>query len=93
VNSGLGPWRAVAALALWRTGLAYMLYFRFNARVGPAQVISVPFLVPAFAMLWAGVFVGEARHAWHAGAVRLDPARHPPGRRAAATSGRHPTTR
>lgn len=37
-----------------------MLYFRLIARVGPARAITVTYLVPAFAMLWAGLFLGEA---------------------------------
>jgi len=53
-------WLAVLALALFCTGIAYVLYFRLIARIGPARAIAVTFLVPAFAMLWAGVFLGEA---------------------------------
>ena len=51
---------AVLALALLCTGIAYVLYFRLIARVGPARAIAVTFLVPAFGMLWAGIFLGEA---------------------------------
>jgi drug/metabolite transporter (DMT)-like permease len=53
-------WLAVLALALFSTGVAYVLYFRLIARIGPARAIAVTFLIPAFAMLWAGVFLGEA---------------------------------
>ena len=53
-------WLAVLALALFCTGIAYVLYFRLIARIGPARAIAVTFLVPAFAMLWAGLFLGEA---------------------------------
>ena len=53
-------WLAVLALALLCTGIAYVLYFGLIARIGPARAIAVTFLVPAFAMLWAGVFLGEA---------------------------------
>lgn len=53
-------WAAVLALALFCTGIAYLLYFRLIASIGPAQAISVTFLVPAFAMLWAGIVLGEA---------------------------------
>jgi drug/metabolite transporter (DMT)-like permease len=56
----LPPWLAVLALALFCTGIAYVLYFRLIARVGPARAIAVTYLVPAFAMLWAGLFLGEA---------------------------------
>lgn len=57
--SGTG-WLAVMALALFCTGIAYVLYFRLIARIGPARAIAVTFLVPAFGMLWAGIFLGEA---------------------------------
>jgi drug/metabolite transporter (DMT)-like permease len=53
-------WLAALALALFCTGIAYLLYFRLIARIGPARAIAVTFLVPAFAMLWAGAFLGEA---------------------------------
>jgi drug/metabolite transporter (DMT)-like permease len=56
----LQHWLAVLALALFCTGIAYVLYFRLIAHVGPAKAIAVTYLVPAFAMLWASVFLGEA---------------------------------
>jgi drug/metabolite transporter (DMT)-like permease len=56
----LPQWLAVLALALFCTGIAYVLYFRLIARIGPAKAIAVTYLVPPFAMLWAGVFLGEA---------------------------------
>jgi drug/metabolite transporter (DMT)-like permease len=56
----LTPWLAVGALAVFCTGIAYVLFFRLIARIGPAKAITVTFLVPAFAMLWAGLFLGEA---------------------------------
>ena len=52
-------WAAAAALAVVCTGMAYALYFRLIAHVGPANAISVTFLVPAFAMLWGVLFLGE----------------------------------
>ena len=55
-----GPaWAAAAALAVVCTGMAYGLYFRLIAHVGPANAISVTFLVPAFAVLWGALFLGE----------------------------------
>jgi drug/metabolite transporter (DMT)-like permease len=60
VSPSGSAWLAVLALALLCTGIAYVLYFRLIARIGPARAIAVTFLVPAFAMLWAGVFLGEA---------------------------------
>ena len=59
-NPATRHWLAVLALALFCTGIAYVLFFRLIARVGPARAIAVTFLVPAFAMLWAGLFLGEA---------------------------------
>jgi drug/metabolite transporter (DMT)-like permease len=52
-------WAAALALAAVSTGLAYLLYFRLIARVGPARAISVTFLIPLFAALWGFVFLAE----------------------------------
>jgi drug/metabolite transporter (DMT)-like permease len=54
-----GAWAAVALLALLCTGVAYVMYFRLIARIGPANAISVTFLVPGFAVLWGWIFLGE----------------------------------
>jgi drug/metabolite transporter (DMT)-like permease len=56
---GARAWAAAMLLALLCTGLAYILYFRLIARVGPARAISVTFLIPAFAALWGFVFLRE----------------------------------
>lgn len=53
-------WGAVAALALACTALAYLLYFRLIANVGPGNAIAVTYLIPLFGALWGGVFLGEA---------------------------------
>lgn len=53
-------WAAVAGLALLATGVAYLLYFRLIAHVGPARAISVTFLIPLFGVLWGALFLGEA---------------------------------
>ena len=55
----LTAWLAVALLALACTGVAYVLYFRLIARVGPANAISVTFLIPVFGVLWGWWFLGE----------------------------------
>lgn len=60
VNPSATTWAAAAALALACTGLAYVLYFRLIAHAGAANAISVTFLVPGFAMLWAWLFIGES---------------------------------
>jgi drug/metabolite transporter (DMT)-like permease len=52
-------WSAVIGLALLATGVAYLLYFRLIAHVGPARAISVTFLIPLFGVLWGALFLGE----------------------------------
>ncbi len=57
---GARAWAAVAVLALACTGLAYLLYFRLIAHVGPPQAIAVTYLIPVFAIGWGVAFLGEA---------------------------------
>ncbi|MET0335949.1 MAG: DMT family transporter [Rhizobacter sp.] len=52
-------WSYALVLAVACTGIAYVLYFRLIANVGPANAISVTFLIPVFAVVWGGVFLGE----------------------------------
>lgn len=56
---GAAAWAGAAALSLGCTGLAYLLYFRLIAHVGPAKAIAVTFLIPAFAVFWGAAFLGE----------------------------------
>jgi drug/metabolite transporter (DMT)-like permease len=42
------------------TGIAYVLYFRLIAHIGPANAVSVTFLIPIFAVLWGWFFLAEA---------------------------------
>jgi drug/metabolite transporter (DMT)-like permease len=53
-------WIQVALLAVLCTGVAYVMYFRLIANVGPANAITVTFLVPAFAVAWGAVFLHES---------------------------------
>jgi drug/metabolite transporter (DMT)-like permease len=46
-------------LAVLCSALAYVLYYRLMADVGPTRALTVTFLVPGFGMLWAAVFLGE----------------------------------
>jgi drug/metabolite transporter (DMT)-like permease len=52
-------WAAALALSVLCTGLAYILFFRLIANVGATQAITVTYLIPAFAMLWGLLFLGE----------------------------------
>ncbi|MDO9315573.1 MAG: DMT family transporter [Burkholderiaceae bacterium] len=56
----IADWGAAVFLALACTALAYVLFFRLIANVGPARTITVTFLIPAFAVLFGRVFLGEA---------------------------------
>jgi len=53
-------WWSVGLLGALCTAVAYVLYFRLIAAVGPARAIAVTFLIPAFAILWGALFLDEA---------------------------------
>jgi drug/metabolite transporter (DMT)-like permease len=55
----LKAWASVVALGVLCTGLAYILFFRLIARVGPARAMTVTFLVPLFGVLWGFLVLGE----------------------------------
>ncbi len=59
VPVSLAAWGAALALGVFCTALAYGLFFRLLSRVGPQKAITVTFLVPVFAVLWGGLFLGE----------------------------------
>jgi drug/metabolite transporter (DMT)-like permease len=52
-------WGTALLLAVLCTGVAYLLFFRLIANVGPANAISVTFLIPVFAVAWGWIFLGE----------------------------------
>jgi len=49
----------VTALALASTAVAYLLYFRLIADLGPARALTVTFLIPLFGVFWGWLFLGE----------------------------------
>ena len=53
-------WWAAIFMGVASTALAYFLYFRLIASVGPAKAITVTYLIPMFAMLWGALFIDEA---------------------------------
>ncbi|NMG74895.1 EamA family transporter [Aromatoleum diolicum] len=59
VNPGADAWLAVVLLAVGCTSVAYVMYFRLIAHIGPARAIAVTFLIPVFGMLWGAVFLSE----------------------------------
>ncbi len=58
-NPALPAWLAVLLLGAGCTAVAYVLYYRLLSQVGPTQVASVTFLVPAFSLVWSALFLGE----------------------------------
>jgi drug/metabolite transporter (DMT)-like permease len=60
----LGPFTwpitlSVLALAVPCSVLAYFIYFRLIANIGPTKTSTVAFLIPLFGILWATTFLGE----------------------------------
>ncbi len=52
-------WFHVIGLGIACTGIAYILFFRLIAHVGPMRAASVTFLIPVFGVLWGILFLGE----------------------------------
>ncbi len=52
-------WWCAAALGVWCTGIAYVLYYRLIYRIGAPGASTVTYLVPLFGVIWAWVFLGE----------------------------------
>ena len=52
-------WFHVIALGIACTGVAYILFFRLIAHVGPTRAASVTFLIPVFGVLWGILFLTE----------------------------------
>lgn len=53
-------WFNAALLGVLATGVALLLFFRLNARLGSTRAISVTFLVPVFGVLWGALLLGES---------------------------------
>lgn len=50
---------SVLALGLLCSGVAYLLYFRLVADIGPTGALTVTYLVPVFGVAWGVLFLGE----------------------------------
>lgn len=57
-------WLAVAAVALFCTALAYILFFHIIEQAGPSKALTVTFLVPVFALVYGVWFLGENITGW-----------------------------
>jgi drug/metabolite transporter (DMT)-like permease len=60
----LQAWAAVLVLGVVCTGLAYSLYFRLIERAGPTRALSVTFAIPAFAVFYGVLLLGESVTGW-----------------------------
>lgn len=56
---GTAAWVNLALLSVLSTGIAYVLFFRLIAGIGPAKAITVTYLIPGFAIAWGALFLGE----------------------------------
>lgn len=65
--ASLAAWGALAAVALFCTSLAYILFFRIIEQAGPSRALTVTFLVPVFALVYGAVFLNEQITAWMVG--------------------------
>jgi drug/metabolite transporter (DMT)-like permease len=52
-------WLAAAGLAVLCTALAYVLFFWVLARVGAVRIMVIPYLIPAFGVLWGALLLDE----------------------------------
>lgn len=52
-------WFSLLAVGFVCTSLAYILYFRLIADIGPLRSLTVTFLVPPFAVLWSYLILDE----------------------------------
>ena len=50
---------SVLALGTICSGIAYLIFFRLIADIGPASALTVTFLIPVFGILWGAVFLNE----------------------------------
>lgn len=60
----LRTWACVIVLGVVCTGLAYILYFRLIERAGPARALAVTFAIPAFAVFYGVLLLGESITPW-----------------------------
>ena len=66
LSAGPTVWGAMLALGLLCTSLAYVLYFRLIADVGPVKALTVTFLIPLFGVGWGWLVLGEVATLAHA---------------------------
>ena len=58
-SPSLVVWANIVALAVFSSALAFMLYFRLIANIGPVKTVSVNYLTPLFGVGGGVLFLGE----------------------------------
>lgn len=66
-NPSLTAWGALIAVGVLSSGLAYVLFFKIMAVIGPSKTLTVTFLIPMFALLYGWLFLGEIITWWMVG--------------------------
>ncbi|WP_034292144.1 DMT family transporter [Herbaspirillum sp. RV1423] len=59
LHGSAGIWLALLALGFVCSALAYILFFRLIADIGPVKSLTVTFLIPLFGVLWGWMFLQE----------------------------------
>ena len=52
-------WFSAAMLGVLCTGLAFVMYYRLIARIGPGRASTVTYLIPVFGVAWAWLLLDE----------------------------------
>ncbi len=58
-SPSFNAWVMTAVLGVACTALAFVLYFRLIASVGPTKAITVTFLIPVFAVVLGALMLDE----------------------------------
>lgn len=53
-------WFSVIALGVFCTAIAYLLFFRLLAQIGPTKTIAVTYMIPLFGITWGALFLSES---------------------------------
>lgn len=60
----LKAFAAAAILGVLCTAVAYIIFYRLFASIGPTRAVTVTFLIPLFSVIWGVLFVNE-RVTWN----------------------------
>jgi drug/metabolite transporter (DMT)-like permease len=55
----LQAWLSAAALGVFCTGIAFVMYYRLLPRIGAHRTSTVTYLVPPFGVAWGWLFLNE----------------------------------